>query len=748
MRLIHFPKRKHVGFLSSVCLCFVTVTGNAEHNENCIRSAPWEKAVPGEFIVKFKEGARRNLRSLRTEINANVIGQPFDGGAEVWSIPPPSGGSESIAPLLPEICNDPDLEYAQPNYYLEIENVPDDPEFSKLWGLTQIQADLAWDIRTNSEVIVAVLDTGIDFTHPDLVSNIVQGYDFVNDDSDPTDDNGHGTHCAGTVAATGNNGVGISGVNWLARVMPLKILNEKGELKKGTSADAKRAIEFALKNGAKILSNSWREERSPATEEAIRQAKEQGVLFVASAGNEGKNTDSEPHYPSGYDLDNIITVAAVNRDDQLAIFSSGFSSNYGFSSVDLGAPGTDIYSTLPTYQGDYYGIMEGTSMATPHVTGVAALVWAQYPALTYQQVKDRILCSVDKIDALQGKTSSGGRLNAFRALTEVDPCLGKPIAEFTVNGKDDDVSVSLDATASRDTNEGGIIIRYRWEIPAEIVPPPEESSIFIEFPGAGTYPVTLIITDNEGNENRLTRDITVPIGLPPSCTGQECFEIIGSTPLKIERDIFSVMEEGVEADAVSSCRWGLEKESRYGGTQLIGSSDQCTLKENIIDSEGTIVITSTVITKTGDSKVGKTLTVKILPNLGEGFGGGIAVNGASYQNVVDQKLSDPVEVTGEIKFPQYNHQLVDIVVYADFPTPTETLKFMLDSDGIPQPWDGNPATLVAFKTATLTDKPLLVKMYKGPFVAAGTLKVYFGFRLKRDNTLFLSGVPINIKISE
>ncbi|OQW91460.1 MAG: hypothetical protein BWK78_04565 [Thiotrichaceae bacterium IS1] len=749
MKLNHFSQ-KHVGFLSLVCLCSISTISKAEPSENCITSASSGKAVRGEFIVKInacssnKEEKNRSLRSLRAEMGADVVDQ-FSDGAEVWSIPPPSLEDTSEPPTLPpEICNKVGLEYAQPNYYLKMESIPNDPDFSNQWGLTQIQADLAWDTRTNSEVIVAVLDSGIDLTHPDLVSNIVSSHSFIDNDTDLTDNIGHGTHCVGIIAATGNNGIGVSGANWSAKIMPLKIFG-----KDGTSANAKHAIEYAVSNGAKILSNSWGGYFSePAVEEAIRQAKSQGVLFIASAGNEDKNTDIEPHYPSGYDLDNIIAVMATDRNDQRAIFklSDGTetASNYGFVSTDLGAPGNDIYSTVPGGY-DYKG---GTSMAAPYVAGVAALVWAQYPALTYQQVRDRILCSVDKIDALQGKTAMGGRLNAYRALTEPNPCLGRPIAEFSFSGKEGDVSVSLDATASHDTNAEGTITKYRWEITGETATPPEESSVFVTFPGAGIYPVKLIVTDNEGNEAQLIRDIAVPIVLPPSCmTDKECFEIIGSVPFEIEQNIANVIE-GIESpDEVSSCRWGVEQRLPYGGTHLIDSSDQCTLSKKI-DSEGTYVITSAIITKNGSSKAGKPITVRTLSKLGEGFGGGIAVNGNPYQSQVEQKLSDPVEVTGEINFPQCNHQLVDIVVYADFPTSTETLKFMLDSNGIPQLWDGNPATLVAFKTATLTDKPLLIKMYKGNFVAAGTLKVYFGFRLKKDNTLFLSGVPINIKISE
>jgi subtilisin family serine protease len=261
---------------------------------------------------------------------------------------------------------------------------------------------LANNIWTNPGEIAG---DGIDNDGNGYVDDI-HGYDFVNNDADPMDDNSHGTHVAGTIAAEGNNGTGVAGVNWSAQIMPLKFLDAGGW---GDTFGAIQAVEYATMMGAKLTSNSWGGGGySQALYDAIAAAGDAGQLFVAAAGNSSSDNDTYPEYPASYDLDNIIAVAATDNNDQLAWFS-----NYGAASVDLGAPGVDIYSTFP---GNSYGTLSGTAMATPHVSGVAALLWAQNPDMTPEQVKNRILASADPIPALEGHTVSGGRLNAFRAL--------------------------------------------------------------------------------------------------------------------------------------------------------------------------------------------------------------------------------------------------------------------------------------------------------------------------------------------
>ncbi len=296
--------------------------------------------------------------------------------------------------------------------------------------------------------MVAVIDSGVDYDHPDLDDNIwtnldevpangvdddangyvddVHGYDFANDDAsvydpDPVDGTGdeHGTHVAGTIAAEGNNRIGVIGVSPQARIMALKILNPNG----GTTLDAVEAINYAVKNGVKISNNSWGYVGSSnrSLQRAIGRANAAGHLFVTAAGNGGAdgvgdNNDansSNTNYPSSYPNSNIIAVAATDNRDRRASFS-----NYGANTVDLAAPGVDIMSTLPnTCDWCGYWYYSGTSMATPHVTGVAALLKSRNSALDDAQIKSRILNSVDKKSGLSGRVLTGGRLNAVRAMS-------------------------------------------------------------------------------------------------------------------------------------------------------------------------------------------------------------------------------------------------------------------------------------------------------------------------------------------
>ena len=225
------------------------------------------------------------------------------------------------------------------------------------------------------------------------------------------DENGHGTHCAGIIGAEGDNEEGIAGINWKVEIMPLKFLGRGGF---GTTKDAIEAINYAIDRKQKgvnvrVISASWGSTAySKALEDAIRAAGEEGILFVAAAGNDGTSNDKRPHYPSNYNLPNVISVAALDRADTLASFS-----NFGAKTVHIAAPGKEI---LSTWLKDDYREASGTSMATPHVAGVAALILANEPNITVEKLRERILKSVDKIDSLNGKVENGGRLNAAKAL--------------------------------------------------------------------------------------------------------------------------------------------------------------------------------------------------------------------------------------------------------------------------------------------------------------------------------------------
>jgi subtilisin family serine protease len=226
------------------------------------------------------------------------------------------------------------------------------------------------------------------------------------------DDNGHGTHCAGIIGAEGNNGKGIAGINWNVEIMPLKFLSSTGS---GSTKDAIEAINYVIDRKRKgvnvrIISASWGStQRSRALRDAIKKAGDEGILFVAAAGNNGDDSDKRPHFPAGYyDLPNVVSVAALDRNDQLAGFS-----NYGAKSVQIAAPGKEILSTW--LKGEFY-VASGTSMATPEVAGVAALVLSANPQMSVKELRDRLFNSVDKLDSLKGKVATGGRINAAKAV--------------------------------------------------------------------------------------------------------------------------------------------------------------------------------------------------------------------------------------------------------------------------------------------------------------------------------------------
>ena len=323
--------------------------------------------------------------------------------------------------------------------------LPNDPRRSELWGLdnagdTDIDAPAAWNLTTGSRnVVVAVVDTGVDYNHPDLAANIwtnpreiagngidddgngfvddVHGYNFVDDTSDPMDDQGHGTHVSGTIGAVGNNGTGVVGVNWSVSIMALKFLDATGS---GYTSDAVRAINYATMMrtrygvNVRVMNHSWGGPGfSAALHDAIQASGNAGILNAVAAGNDAANVDSSPSYPAAYDCSNMLTVAATTSQDQLAYFS-----NWGTTSVDLAAPGYQILSTVPN---NGYATYSGTSMATPHVSGVAALAWALKPDATVAEVRNAILQGADRVAALNGRVATGGRLNAYNTLQLLTP---------------------------------------------------------------------------------------------------------------------------------------------------------------------------------------------------------------------------------------------------------------------------------------------------------------------------------------
>ncbi len=305
---------------------------------------------------------------------------------------------------------------------------PSDPYYSTLWAMRAplgtsmggIDATHAWRTNTGSpDLMVGVIDTGVDLTHPDLSGNVdtVNGRNFITGGGNGQDDNGHGTHVAGTIAARGNNGTGVTGVAWRCKIVPLKFLDSSGS---GYTSDAIEAVNYAASKQIRILSNSW---GGGGYSQSLRDAiATSGTLFIAAAGNKAQNNDTLPHYPSSYDCYNIISVAATSSSDTLAYFS-----NYGGTSVDLGAPGETI---LSTYLNQEYATMSGTSMATPHVTGVSVLLLTKNPDLNLNQLKQLLLHSTDTRYTLSGRTQSGGRLNAYNAVNMTMPSWLKPLVTY------------------------------------------------------------------------------------------------------------------------------------------------------------------------------------------------------------------------------------------------------------------------------------------------------------------------------
>ena len=403
-----------------------------------------------EVLVKFKSGVSDEAIEALTARMHDRVEDRIENADGVEAIDDLDNADP--ASIVAEYNKLPEVEYAEPNYEIKLEEesegplvpvLPHDPQFENQWALSNsgqrggkkgadISATLAWATTTGSDkVVVAVLDTGVDYTHEDLAANMwtrpdslppyhdaelgtiddVNGFNAIDNASDPMDDNGHGTHCAGIIGAEGENDLGIAGVNWKVQIMPLKFMGAGGS---GTTKDAIEAINYVINRkkagvNVRIISASWGStQRSRALETVIRKAYENDILFVAAAGNSSVDNDRTPHFPSSYDVPNVISVAALDRHDQLASFS-----NFGAKSVAIAAPGVDI---LSTWLGNEYEEKSGTSMATPVVSGVAALMLAENPRMSVDDLRKKLLASTDPIVALKGKTVTGGRINAAKAL--------------------------------------------------------------------------------------------------------------------------------------------------------------------------------------------------------------------------------------------------------------------------------------------------------------------------------------------
>ncbi len=497
--------------------------------------------VPNEVLVKFKVSASNatvtaGIKAISGQIMThrgktissaewtgvkNVENRSFIGDPSLFHIKVPSSIGEKKA--IEQLLTNPNVEYAERNAIYTAAVLPNDTYFSQQWALNNtgqtggtndadIDAPAAWNVFTGSpNITVAVIDSGVDYNHYDLLANIWinpveagggretdgidndgngyiddwHGWNFAgqasaNDPMDNMANTYHGTHVAGIVGASTGNGLGVAGVCWNVKLMAVKALDSGG---RGDTASLVRAIDYARVNGADIINASWGSTNySGSLYNAITRAQSAGILFCAAAGNNSADNDTSPYYPASFDLDNIIAVLSTDHRDALSTFSS-----YGRYSADLGAPGTNIMSTK---RNQAYQSVSGTSMATPFVSGAAALVLGQRPALNWWQIKTMLLKSVDPRPSLSSKCQTAGRLNLYNALTYATPIL--PAAPTNLTGTATDYGSYDDITLTwtdNSNNESGFNIYMKSGNIYEIVDSVDANvrSYVLEGVASGTY---------------------------------------------------------------------------------------------------------------------------------------------------------------------------------------------------------------------------------------------------------------------
>lgn len=495
-----------------------------------------QKYAPGRVLVRFRPYAGGQVMAAVHAQTGAKVARTFRQieGLQLVELPPGMRVSDAVQ----RYRENPDVLYAEPDFVVRVMVTPDDPLYIGLWGMVDIGAPDAWGITTGStSVVVGVIDTGTDYLHPDLSANIYRneadcdadgvdddgngyvddcyGIDTFNGDSDPMDDNGHGTHVSGTIGARGNNGVGVAGVNWEVKIYPCKFLGADGA---GYTSGAIACLDYfaAMKDrgvGIVATNNSWGSPginviaSSASLEDAIRLQRDKGILFIVAAGNANRNNDVYRPVPAALGLENIVSVAAIDSSDLKASFSS-----YGKHTVHLGAPGVSILSTIP---GNAYGAKSGTSMATPHVTGAAALLRAADPTRDWIEIRNLILTGAEPTASIGSDTITGGRLNLYQSLTcsgrtlsarlsptsdllttiagqEIDlsalhlncaDAAGAPVVTVTPGGTNitlADDGIAPDGVAGDGTYSGS------WTVPAA-------GSYGLAFPGADNVPVKALI---------------------------------------------------------------------------------------------------------------------------------------------------------------------------------------------------------------------------------------------------------------
>jgi hypothetical protein len=579
-----------------------------------LESNPGVRLSSSRVIVRFRSDASPNDKEkVRQEIAGITIHKSrlvnnlvvFDSA---------KGASSAITTLR----NNPKVEYAEFDAVVRTLSLPNDPKLVNMWALNGqntfgISAASAWNITTGDpNFVIADIDTGVQVDHLDLAANIcrnlgevagngiddddngyiddVNGWNFYDDNNNPNDLHGHGTHTSGTFGAVGNNGIGITGVLWQCKILPLKFIGPDG----GYNSDAIRAVEYCVMMGVKVSNNSWGGDQfDQGLKDAIQAAGNSGHIFVAAAGNSSMNSDLSPMYPAGYSCPNIISVAATESTGYLAYFS-----NFGPTSVDIAAPGDAIYST---YIGNTLTYMSGTSMAAPQVAGVLGLVWGYHPDWTWQQVKDRVLSRARPLATLAGKCVTGGTLDAYSALSDepLPPTLaitaptnnsvstqGQPVT-FTgsaTDGLDGIISSNIVWTSNRQGNLG------------------TGASLTLTSLVAGFHTVTGSVTDTRGLTASQSIAITVrnstPVVTVTSPTSGAAFSV--GKPITFTGSA-SDQQDGDLSNRIS---WTSSLQGQIGNGGSFSRDDL---------QAGTHTVTATVVDD-GNLMASATFTVSVVPS--------------------------------------------------------------------------------------------------------------------------------------
>lgn len=480
-------------------------------------------AVPGQLIVGFKKQGLSRSQALAVikDTNAQIV-NTLAGGDSLVAVP----AGENLESYADRLEATDGIKYASPNYIVRASATTNDPLVAsgQAWGLQQLRAIPSWKASRGDGALVAIVDSGVTLSNPDIAGNLwtnireiagngadddnngfvddVAGADWIDRDGDPTDRAGHGTHVAGTIAATADNGIGSAGVAPGAKVMPLRFLDSRGA---GNVGDAIAAIEYAVAAGADVINASWGgPDYSPPLQAAIQRAGQAGVVVVAAAGNDGENNDGTPVYPASFDLPNLISVAATDQADRLANFS-----NYGKNNVDIGAPGVEVVATV----GDGFGYMNGTSMAAPHVAGIAALLRGVNKGLAADGVVGAIKAGARRTGTLSGRVASGGVADAIGAMQAigVDTSqfelgkapgsfrLKKPGRKIKVRGRRAKVKFTWSRAADED------LVGYRVLINGKVQKTVKGLSAKITLRAGKKYRWSVVAIDRAGNSTTATR---------------------------------------------------------------------------------------------------------------------------------------------------------------------------------------------------------------------------------------------------